>query len=112
MKTRFVRGPALLVFLISLSPLSAMAQSTAPEVTTETPGLQSPAPADNVQRPQTGGTVTAPPSVTFEPGKDATFSSSTVDQILCSWGCRNPASTMARAASVAYPRPQSGSSSR
>nr|WP_273545031.1 MotA/TolQ/ExbB proton channel family protein [Heliomarina baculiformis] len=40
-----------------------MAQSTAPEVTTETPGLQSPAPADNVQRPQTGGTVTAPPSL-------------------------------------------------
>ena len=64
MKNRFVRGPALLVFLLSLSPLSAMAQSTTPEVRTETPGLQSPAPTqDNLQLPQAEETVTAPPSL-------------------------------------------------
>ncbi|MGR3603544.1 MAG: MotA/TolQ/ExbB proton channel family protein [Heliomarina sp.] len=63
MKTRFVRVPALLVLLFSLSPLSALAQSTTPEVTIDTPSLQSPAPADNLQRPQAEENVTAPPSL-------------------------------------------------
>ncbi|MBL3704655.1 MotA/TolQ/ExbB proton channel family protein [Sulfitobacter sp. BDSS02] len=40
-----------------------MAQSTTPEVTTETPSLQSPAPADNLQRPQAEEKVTIPPSL-------------------------------------------------
>ena len=60
-----MRAPALLALLVTLSPVSAMAQSaTTPEVTTETPGLQNPEPAqDSLQRPQAEETVTAPSSL-------------------------------------------------